>query len=143
MALDVTDLLVATVALNEELMDIDLGGSRYNSPDLTGDLVVVSAYEYRDRRVPWSDLPDGTTVTARVEGAVPSGVSMTVSVLDLNTNAATPDPTPFTTSLMTLHTFTITKPIDGLDHDYRLQATVTGGSGVGVTFLGALRTVLP
>lgn len=143
--LDVTDLLGTsrTYAILEALMDIDLGGSWYNSPSLsTSGTQTVDAYEYRDRQFPWSDFPDGTTLTARVYGAVPSGVSMTLQIYDPDADSVVAtDPTAYTSSSFVLHTFQL--PSSTTDKQYRLRAVVTGGSGNQVQFLGALRPDLP
>jgi hypothetical protein len=140
--LDVTDIIADNTGLLEGLMDIELGGSWYNSPELTTSPQTVDAYEYWDKRFPWTDFPDGTTLTARIWGAVPSGVSMTCHLYDPDTlTVVATDPTPFTSATFELHTFLL--PSETADRQYRLRAIVSGGVDLGVNFKGMLRPDLP
>lgn len=128
--------------LGEELMDIDFGGSWTDASPVATDPETVDAVEYRDRRIPWASLPDGTVVTWRAYGKVPSGASMTLQLYDVdNALVAFTDPTPFTGTSFALHTIVLTSPL--VDRNYRLQAVVTGAAGQQVNFLAIARTVLP
>lgn len=140
--LDVTDLISTNDALLEGLMDIQLGGSWYNSPVIESDLETVDAFEYWDMRFPWSKFPDGTTLTARIWGAVPSGVIMRCHIYDpiLDTIVAT-DPTVFSATSFELHTFAV--PVASDDTTYRLRAVVSSGTDQAVNFKGMLRPDLP
>lgn len=142
--LDVTDLLgeARVNALLEGLMDIALGGSFYHSPTISGDVAVVEAYDYWDKRFPWSDFPAGTTLQARIWGAVPSGASMTAHLFDpdANTVVAT-DPTSFTSTAFELHTFLL--PTSDADRQYRLRATISGAHDGWIGLKGMLRPNLP
>jgi hypothetical protein len=146
-ALDVTPIISDDTALLEgAAMDIDLGGSWYHAPTVDSNPATVNAYEYRDRQYPWSKVPDGTTLTARVYCAVPSGVTASLQIYDPdNATVIATDPTTFTYTdgSFALHTFQL--PSVTLDTVYRLRATITGvASGLSVVpFLGALRPTLP
>jgi hypothetical protein len=140
--LDVTGLISTNFGLLEGLMDIQLGGSWYNSPEIPSDPATVEAFEYWDMRFPWSDFPLGTTLTAVVWGAVPSGVSLAAHIYDVDSDTVVAtDPTPFTSTSFSMHSFAI--PPTSADKRYRLRAVVTGGSGEAVFFKGLLRPNLP
>lgn len=131
-----------TFNLGEELMDIDLGGMWNTGVPITTNPQTVEAIEYRDRRVPWASLPDGTTVSWLAYGKVPSGASMTLQLYDVdNAVVAFTDPTPFTGTSFSLHTITLVSPL--VDRNYRLRAVVTGITSGDVQFLASIRTVLP
>lgn len=143
--LDVTELISSNNGLLEGLVDIQLGGSWYNSPTVGGTPATVDAYEYWEMRFPWSAFPTGTTLTARMWAAtVPSGVTVSLELYDVdNAVVVATDPTPFVGPItsFTLHTFQM--PTSLVDVTYRLRAVVTGGSGQSVMFKGMLRPNLP
>jgi hypothetical protein len=140
--LDVTHLLSSDTLLLEGLMDIELGGSWYNSPDIPGDPAIVDAFEYWEKQFPWEDFPVGTTLTARVWGAVPSGVSLSCMIYDVDgASVVATDPTPFTSDVFAVHEFAV--PAATTNKTYRLQGAITGGSGLTVAFKGLLRPTLP
>lgn len=141
--LDVTDLIASdNPLLLEGTMDIDLGGARSQVVSITGDPETINAYEYRDRMFQWEVFPTGTILTARLYGAVPSGVSMTAHIYDPeNAVVVGTDPTPFVSADFELHTFQLPSPT--VNTTYRLRAEVTGGSGQTVALFGSLRPTLP
>jgi hypothetical protein len=139
--LDVTDLIRSNELL-EDLMAIQLGGSWFNSPEIPSDPATVDAYEYWDMPFPWDEFPDDTILTARLWGAVPSGVSMTAHIYNVDTaSIAATDPTPFTGTSFVIHEFAVPNP--GITTVYRLRAVVTGGSGQTIGLKGILIPDLP
>lgn len=134
-------LLDAGTGVGGGVIDASLGGSRVNSPVVTGTPATVDAVEYLEVLIPWTTLPiPGTVVTLRVSAQAPTGGSMVAELYDtISAMVVLTDPTPFTDDTQLIeHDLVLTPPAPLADQRVRLRAVVTDGDSLPCLLLGAL-----
>lgn len=134
-------LLLDTCTTPGAVVQAELGGSRFNFPNVEGTPATVDAVDYLWVMLPGLDtaapnLQAELVVECKVGGP---GSSVVVRLLDADDNVIVTDPDPFTDDTQFVE-HTIEIPIPATLKLVKLQAIVTDGDGLpGPIFIGDIR----